>query len=418
VFGRPVDAAASAPTANTNGVKEPIKIELPEPGLGCGPIDYPSANLEPEDFRDRPPFFAAKGTTVVSRGKSVSASVKATLRGELKMLVDGDKSYEKSSEIELPEGIQWVQIDLGAKHEVYAVLLWHSWKCKPVYSGVIVQVSNDPEFQTGVITLYNNDADNKCGFGAGKEKQYLENNKGRFIDAKGITARYIRCYSNGNNIDEKNRYVEIEVFGRPAAVSEEMEPIKIELPEPFFGGTPFYGIGPNLEPEVFKDRPPFMAPRGVALVSKGTPITASVQNPIFGELKMLVDGDKNYAKSSVVELPEGKQWVQIDLQASHEIHAVLIWHAFQEKNVYFDVIVQVSDDPEFKGSTTTLYNNDTDNTCGLGVGKDKEYIENNKGRLIVAKGVTARYVRSYTNGNCIDDKNRYVEIEVFGRLVK
>ncbi len=206
--------ATPAWAADTAEEKVPIKIELPEPGFGSIMLDYESSNLEPEDFRDRPPFFAPKGTTVVSKGKSVCASVKAPLRGELKMLVDGDKSYNESSEIELPEGMQWVQTDLGAKHEVYAVLLWHSWRQKPVYFDVIVQISNDPEFKTDVITLYNNDAEDKCGFGPGKEKQYLENNKGRFVDAKGATARYLRCYSNGNSTDKKNHYVEIEVFGR------------------------------------------------------------------------------------------------------------------------------------------------------------------------------------------------------------
>ena len=36
------------------------------------------------------------------------------------------------------------------------------------------------------------------------------------MDAKGVTARYVRSYSNGNSSDEKNHYIEIEVFGKPA----------------------------------------------------------------------------------------------------------------------------------------------------------------------------------------------------------
>jgi len=86
--------------------------------------------------------------------------------------------------------------------------------------------------------------------------------------------------------------------------------------------------------------------------------------------------------------------------------------------VYFDVIVQASSDPEFKKDVTTLYNNDYDNTSGLGVGSDKEYIENNQGRLIDGKGVKARYIRCYSNGNTANDNNHYVEIEVWGRPVK
>jgi hypothetical protein len=194
-----------------------------------------------------------------------------------------------------------------------------------------------------------------------------------------------------------------------------MEAIKIELPEPFFGGTPIDYWSANLEPEDFKDRAPFMAPTGTALVSKGKAITSSAKNPTLGELKMLVDGDKNYAKNSLIELGDGVQWVQVDLEAAKEIYAILVWHFHEGKRVYFDVVAQVSDDPEFKANVTTVYNNDADNSAGLGVGKDKEYIENNKGRLIDAKGAKGRYVRLYTNGNTADDKSHYVEVEVFGK---
>jgi hypothetical protein len=45
---------------------------------------------------------------------------------------------------------------------------------------------------------------------------YVETSEGRLVDAKGAIARYVRLYSNGNNADEMNHYVEIEVFGRPA----------------------------------------------------------------------------------------------------------------------------------------------------------------------------------------------------------
>lgn len=203
-----------------------------------------------------------------------------------------------------------------------------------------------------------------------------------------------------------------------AAADDEMVEVQMELPEPFFGGTPIDYWSENLEKEDFRDRPPFMAPKGTELVSAGKPVTSSDKNPSLGELKMLVDGDKNYAKNSLIELADGTQWVQIDLEAEHEIYAILVWHFHEGKRVYFDVVVQVSNDAEFKDGVTTLYNNDIDNSSGLGVGEDKEYIENNKGRLIEAKGAKARYVRLYSNGNTADDMNHYVEVEVFGRPAK
>lgn len=201
------------------------------------------------------------------------------------------------------------------------------------------------------------------------------------------------------------------------AHAEDLEEVKIELPEPFFGGTPLDYWGPNLEPEDYKDRPPFMAPKGTTVVSRGKPVTSSFKNPIVGRLEQVTDGDKDYAKTSLVELGAGLQWVQIDLEKEHEIYAILVWHFHEGKRVYFDVVVQVSNDPDFKDGVTTVYNNDHDNSSGLGVGKDKEYIENHKGRLIPVDGVKARYVRLYSNGNTANDMNHYVEVEVLGRAL-
>jgi len=82
------------------------------------------------------------------------------------------------------------------------------------------------------------------------------------------------------------------------------------------------------------------------------------------------------------------------------------------------VIVQTADDPDFVTNVTTLFNNDIDNSAGLGVGTDMHYVETHKGELIDAKGARARYVRLYSNGNSADDLNHYVEVEVYGRRVK
>lgn len=206
-------------------------------------------------------------------------------------------------------------------------------------------------------------------------------------------------------------------LGAASTQAEELEALPIELPEAFFGGTPLDYWGPNLEPEDFRDRPPFMAPKGTVLISKGKAVTSSANDPLVGELKQLTDGDKDYAKSSLVELADGVQWVQVDLGAEHEIYAVIVWHYHEGKRVYFDIVVKASNDAAFEKDVTVLYNNDHDNSAGLGVGEDKEYIESNKGRLIEGKGVKAQYVRSYSNGNTANEKNNYVEVEVWGKPV-
>ncbi|HOF41528.1 MAG TPA: hypothetical protein PLD73_15770, partial [Candidatus Hydrogenedentes bacterium] len=80
----------------------------------------------------------------------------------------------------------------------------------------VVRVANDPDFTQDVVTLYNNDHDNSAGLGAGTDKEYVESNEGRLVDGKGAEARYVRLYSKGNTSNERNNYVEVEVWGIPS----------------------------------------------------------------------------------------------------------------------------------------------------------------------------------------------------------
>lgn len=205
-----------------------------------------------------------------------------------------------------------------------------------------------------------------------------------------------------------------EKVEKPEGTPADWVPLPIELPEPDYGATPCPYWGPNLEPEDFRDRPPFFAPPGTQNVALKKAVTSSAA-PARGKLEQVTDEKREAAKINVIELPEGTQWVQIDLGQEYELHALLVWHSFEKKDVYFDLVALVSNDPEFKTGVTTLYNNDYDNTAGYGVGTDKEYIENNQGRLMPAKGTRARYVRLYSNGNSGDDLNRYIEVEVYGK---
>ncbi len=203
-------------------------------------------------------------------------------------------------------------------------------------------------------------------------------------------------------------------FGPGTVGAEDLEPLKIDLPEAFAGGTPPDYWSKTLEPEQFGERPPFLAPRGTALLSRDKPVSAGA-SPTVGNLKQITDGVKSYPKRSVVELPAGLQWVQIDLEKEAALYAVVLWHFHEFKRVYFDVIVQVSNDPEFKTGIITLLNNDADNSAGLGAGKDPEYIENHRGRLIKTEGAKVRYVRLYANGNHLDPMSHYIEVEVYGK---
>lgn len=198
----------------------------------------------------------------------------------------------------------------------------------------------------------------------------------------------------------------------PVALGEDL---KLDLPEPYFGGTPLDYFGPNLEEPSYKRRPPFPVPEGVTNVSAGKTVTSSVAKPEFGELSFLVDGDKSYADESLLGIDAGFQWIQVDLGAAHDLYALALWHFHQGDRVYFDVVVQVADDAAFTSNVRTVFSNDHDNSAGLGAGPDKEYIESYKSKFLDLKGIRAQAVRFYSKGNTTDDFNHYVEAEIFGK---
>ena len=203
-----------------------------------------------------------------------------------------------------------------------------------------------------------------------------------------------------------------------AGAAQGLVPIPIQLPKPMFEGTPQNLSVPNLQKPLGKPRDPFLAPAGVTNVAKGKKVTSSDMEPVIGEIEQITDGDKKGAEGSFVELGPGVQWVQIDLGTPQEIYAVLFWHFHKTPRVYFDVVVQLADDAAFKTNVRTIFNNDHDNTSGLGAGKDMNFVETAEGKLVDAKGAKARYVRLYSRGNNANELNHYVEVEVFGRPAK
>jgi len=219
-------------------------------------------------------------------------------------------------------------------------------------------------------------------------------------------------------------FVSGAVQAAPPAGGEKLVPLVVRLPKPMFQGTP-KNIKASATLEKYDERPraPFLAPPGATNLALNKKVTSSDMAPIVGELNLITDGDKEGSDGSFVELGPGKQWVQIDLEKPADIYAVVIWHYHAEGRVYHDVIVQVSDDPDFIQGVKTVFNNDFDNSSGLGLGQNLEYIDDYRGKLISAKTeksapTRGRYVRLYSKGNTSNDMNHYVEVEVFGIPVK
>lgn len=200
---------------------------------------------------------------------------------------------------------------------------------------------------------------------------------------------------------------------------QEMVPLPLELPKPVFAGTPKdIPPGTTVEKPSGKPRPLPLVPKGTVNLALKKKVTSG-NKPFFGCLEWVTDGNKEARDDSTVELKPRLQWVQIDLGAPSPLFYIVVWHFHLEPIICHDVVVQASNDPDFIEGVITLFNNDQDNSAGLGIGKDREYWETHEGKLIDAKGIKARYVRLYSNGSTHRDPlNRYTEVEVFGLPAK
>lgn len=194
----------------------PLKTTLPKPLFVGTPVPIKVTHLEPPQKGPRPDFMVPAGCTNLALGKPVTASDNDPVVGTLDLVTDGDKDGDEGSWVELGPGKQWVQIDLQKEADIYAVLVWHYHSQARVYFDVVAQVSDDPKFEKGVTTIFNNDAQNELGLGAGKDLDYIETYQGKLIDAHGVKGRYVRLYSKGNTTNKMNHYIEVEVWGKPA----------------------------------------------------------------------------------------------------------------------------------------------------------------------------------------------------------
>jgi hypothetical protein len=205
-----------APTAALAQNQVVLKTQLPPPLFVGTPVPLHVTNLEPPTRGKRPDFYVPAGTINLAKNKKVTASDNNPNVGTLDMIDDGDKDGNEGSWVELGPGKQWVQIDLAKKASISAVLIWHFHSQARVYRDVVVQVSDDPTFKTGVTSIFNSDIANELGIGVGKNQNYIETYQGKLIDAKGASGRYVRLYSNGNTANKLNHYIEVEVWGKPA----------------------------------------------------------------------------------------------------------------------------------------------------------------------------------------------------------
>lgn len=413
-------AAESTVGVDAAGKMVPLQFENPPHPFGSWKIDF-SGRLDPKvEGRQQPMPLVPRDVGIISRRCLVTSSDTDPVIGALAMVTDGDKSISSGGFVELGPGSQWVQIDLGKEQEIWAVVFWPYTAEHRIYRDVIVQVADDAGFTRNAHTLFNNDHDNSSGQGAGNDYEFISFANGRVIAARGVKARFVRCWSRGNTSNDLNHYVEVEVWGRSVG-SSDLVPLPIEFPamdrvawDGFLRRTP--SLPQKLHDEYFGNQPPSLplVPRGVTNLALGRTVTASDPEPVIGGLEMITDGDKDASTGSFVELGPDRQWVQIDLGRPAIIHAVALWHQHHAIAIHYAVVVQVADDVGFTRNVRTLFNNDEEDMNKLGKGKDPLYPDTHWGQIIPAKGVKARYVRCWSHGNSLNDLNHYTEIEVWG----
>jgi hypothetical protein len=209
-------AIGSAISSRADDKLVPLDLKLPAPAFVGTPKDtIVGPNIEPLSDKPRPPLMVPGDVKNLAPGSAVTTSDTNATPKQLDKLTDGVKESSDTTTILLRKGPQWVQFDLGAPKEIFAIVFWHSHDAPKVYHDVAVRLSDDPEFKDNVNTIFNNDIDNSSKLGAGADREYFETHEGKLIDAKGAKARYVRLYSKGSTDSALNEYTEVEIYGRP-----------------------------------------------------------------------------------------------------------------------------------------------------------------------------------------------------------
>ncbi|NQX67183.1 right-handed parallel beta-helix repeat-containing protein [Paenibacillus alba] len=173
-----------------------------------------------------------------------------------------------------------------------------------------------------------------------------------------------------------------------------------------FRGNPLYYLAPDRGGFEYQSNPA-PAPTNIAMTK--TPTSGSyIVNPARATDGVLNDS------SLYAGLDQGLQWMKMDLGAVYNVSSVKLWHLLGGGRTYKDVIVQFSNTADFSNGVTTVFNNDTNNSAGQGIGTDAEYVETTAGKHVSFSPVLARYVRFWSNGSTVNGFNHYVEAEVYG----
>ena len=196
----------------------PLELKLPNAAFKGTPKELPEGMLVepmPDEKTGPAPILVPDGCVNLAAGIDPTSSDTNTAPAKLTKITDGNKEAYEEQIVLLRKGVQYVQLDLKKVAQIYAIVIWHAHDAAKVYRNVVVQIADDAAFTQNVRTVFNNDAEDKAGQGAGTDRQYFETHWGKRIEVKGQKAQSVRLYSRGSTESALNEYTEVEVWGKP-----------------------------------------------------------------------------------------------------------------------------------------------------------------------------------------------------------
>ena len=254
-------------------------------------------------------------------------------------------------------------LDLGGQYNIGGLNVWHRLGgASRQYHDVIFEIADNSDFDNATI-VFNTDADDSLGRGAGGDAAYAEGSAGKLVQFAPVPGRYVRLWSNGNTVDSGNHLTEVEVYGTGNGTTD-------------------------------------VADSGV---TSGNNAATNLANVIDHSLD-----------SEMANAGDGAQYVQIDLGAVKTVNSLLVMRDDANARTYKGVVYRLSETANFSSGVTTVFHNDNDNLHDLRLGEstDGEYEETENGRYVRFAPARARYVRLYSSGSDRDDSNRYREVLV------
>lgn len=139
--------------------------------------------------------------------------------------------------------------------------------------------------------------------------------------------------------------------------------------------------------------------------------TSSTSSAVAGELAKITNGDNN----SWCDLGgSGPHEVTVDLGVVKTLRQIKVWGLFHNTRMYSDRIVRIS---ENGSDWYTIFNNDSDNSAGVGIGTHSEYIETQDGKVFTIPDINAQYIQVWSGDDNLGGNATLVEIEAFESIV-